>query len=258
MKNIRTSRGRTIAEIAMIVILMVIAVGLIVKSKNVTYEREMNWIEMQQHKLGFTFDDTAMYLLPELTDWNTILSQLHSTSFDFDGDGTEENVMVSFIEKENGIFASIETESVGSVEMQLDQYGSTVFSVVGMEKEGAKYLAAVESVLPDDGTKGFICCRVWKVSDGRLEKSHNIYYSGVIGDSGMMAQGTISNDLPEDCFAYNAEDDMNGYIYERSRIIADMRELGIKFPYETIGNHIVSYKKEVFGLYNIIISVKQM
>lgn len=238
-----------------ILVILVIGGGIFVmRNRTEQTEQDPNWIELQQQGISNILTENVQSLVKKDVS-EQVLDGQYEAYYDFNEDGVEEVILIKFEDVSGVTIAGIQVDGVEPVEFEMTSLGdSTVFSVVAIELKGEKRLAAVESVIRHDGDMGCVKCVVWELEDSRFEETSNIYYSGMIGRKGLMVEGIISNNVSDDNFQYDVEEDQNEYIYERSRIFADMREIGIKFPYGTVGNHIVTYKKNVTGLFNIIVS----
>lgn len=173
--------------------------------------------------------------------------------YDINGDGESEKVQVTV---DNGTAqASINVGGAGNLGVSLEPAGTWMqhkLTVVGISLRNEKRLAAIEYTYADAGM-GLIKCHVWKYANNSFVKTSEIVYSGLIGNQGRMESGIIENRVPEDSFRHVAEENKNGYITERSIVIADMKDLGIKLPFETVGTYAITYDDNITFFYDMIL-----
>ena len=173
------------------------------------------------------------------------------SEYDLNSDGVAEAVTVA-VDKGSSQ-ATISVGKLGNLTILLEPIGVNSFqhlTVAGINLKNDKRLAAIEYTYIDGGM-GLVKCHVWSYVNGGFVKNSEILYSGLIGNQGFMDSGVIENRVPEDRFGYVAEENKNGYIYERSRVIADMRDLGIKLPFETVGQYTIGYDRNVTFFYDV-------
>ncbi len=173
------------------------------------------------------------------------------SEYDLNGDGATEVVNV-VVDNANSQ-AIIGVGNLGTLAITLEPIGVNSFqhlTVAGINLKNEKRLAAIEYTYIDGGM-GLVKCHVWSYVNGAFVKNSEILYTGRIGNQGFMDSGIIENRVPEDTFGYVAEENKNGYIYERSRVIADMKDLGIKLPFETVGQYTIGYDRNVTFFYDV-------
>lgn len=228
------------------------ALGLFCYGKSGGFQKK--WIKEYLKNLSYVFEESAPSLIIEKEKTGELFETVYQYPFDFNGDNEDENIRVSFKNQGETIQAVIKAENCEAVFVDLENTNENqkVFTVTGINVKGKTALAAIESVYAPGGGKGYLKCHVWRYENGSFVKNSEIIYSGVIGVRNYMVEGIIENRAADDTFYYNVEENQNGYIYERSRAIADMKDFGIKLPFETVGRFQVSYKRWVTGIFNVI------
>lgn len=252
MKKVRLYRNVLIV----VMVVLIIVIGILSRVIHIKKSERMreDWLLQQEARLPYDYakNATAIKLPKDSSNWS---QDIYESSYDFDGDMSDENVLVQFLEEEDMPVASIRVDGMEPLAVELEQgQDDRTISIVGMTVDKDKMLAVVENVFKGGDKMGYVRCHVFSIAGDVFIKQEEVYYSGAIGKKGLMVKGVIANGIQNDSFRYDVEEDQNEYIYERSRIFADLRDLGIKLPYETINNPNVTYKKNVIGIFNIIVS----
>lgn len=202
-----------------------------------------------------TITDQSVFATISRNNMEELFNNDYTTSIDIDFNGVEEVVKCKFNQDGSGLVAELTVNSYPTAIIDLNEIGEDrkEISVVSFNCRYDYGIAFLESVYDVNGEMGSISAHVFLLNNGTLEKVAENYYSGRIGANGYMDEGIISNNVADDLYSYNAEEHMNGYIYNRSRFIADMKEIGIKMPFETMGTFGISYKRNVSRLIGITI-----
>lgn len=216
--------------------------------------QEDSWAEKYMKNLEYNFDDASVNMIMAREEWKTNMSDIYDSIYDFNLDGQPEQVQISFQGGETAETAciSLNGEEVLQVAVLADDV-QRAFTIVGIRYGSDTYLAAVESVYEEGGGMGKLKCVVYQYQDGGFIKVADVSYTGTIGNRGMMAEGVLESNCDERVFSYDVKEDQNNYIYQRSVVFADMKDLGIKFPFETVGKFETAYKRNVSGILNIIV-----
>lgn len=217
--------------------------------------KKHRWVQLQRENLEYVFDESASCRLLKLSEAEKLYQEVYETAYDFDGDEAAEPVQVAFARQSEQNVVTVTVGGTEPVQVALDCPDGYRMSCVitGIDGKEGKLLGIVESVFaPEDG-KGYLNCHLFSVRDNAFVKSADYTYSGVIGGPGHMVEGTVENAMPENAYAYDVKTNQNGYIYERSVILADMKDVGLMFPYETVGKFQMRYKRNVTGLFYVIV-----
>ncbi len=220
-----------------------------------TANRQKNdWAAIYQKNLEYNFNEPAVNRKVTWEEWKTLSSGLFDCKYDFDGDGQAEQVRISFRTDENVQMAEIFVDESEGLQIPVHTgNASWVFTVVGLKYAGHTYLAAVESVYDIGDGMGELNCIIYQYGKEGFVKAADISYSGTIGSRGMMVEGVLASNCNDRIFSYDVLEQQNDYIYQRSVVFADMKEMGIKFPFETVGKFQTAYKRNVAGIFSVIV-----
>lgn len=218
-------------------------------------EKKYHWVKMQQENLDYIFDKSAPHKVLKLSEEDKLYQKAYETSYDFNGDGTKEAVQIAFAKQWDKKMVTITVEGTEPVQVELDCPDGYQMSCVitGIQGKNGNSLGIVESVFaPEDG-KGYLNCHIFSYNGEKLQKSTDYTYSGLIGGLGMMDEGIVENAIPGKEFCHDVDINQNGYVYERSVMFADMKDVGLYFPYETVGKFQMGYRRNVTGLFYVIL-----
>lgn len=210
-----------------------------------------DWAETYRKNLEYNFDDTAVNRKMKRKEWDKFASGTYVGSYDFNQDGQEEQVQIAFPDGET-VQILLDGEEVLRFGIQNGDV-QRVLTIVGIRYEAETYLAAVRSLYEENGGMGTLKFVVYRYQDGGFIKVWDIVYSGTIGARSIMVEGVLESSCGDKVFSYDVKEQQNDYIYQRSVLFADMKDLGIKLPFETVGKFETAYKRNVSGILNIIL-----
>lgn len=217
--------------------------------------KKYQWVQLQRENLEYIFDDSAPCRLLKLSEAEELYQEVYETAYDFDGDKIAEPVQIIFERQPEQKLVIITAEGIEPVQVVLDCPDGYQMSCVitGIDGKTGQQLGIVESVFSPEEGKGYLNCHLFSFKDNSFVKSADYTYSGVIGGPGHMVEGCVENSMPENAYVYDVQTSQNEYIYERSVILADMKDVGLRLPYETMGKFQVRYKRNVTGLFYVIV-----
>lgn len=169
-------------------------------------------------------------------------------AYDFDGDGIQEQVKITWDMSGRLVF---DAEGFDRAEFDADIVDEDRYvisaavidnSLVG-DGSGKEVLVLSRASYPTENEVGSVKISIWLTGNDGFRQLMDVSYSGLSDEVGIMREGAVKKNMEGDTFFYDVLVNQNEYIYERSRIIADLRELGIKLPYETCGAYFIDYKR---------------
>ena len=220
----------------------------------VDFLQKKDWAVQYAKKLEYTFDDSAVNMIIKRTERDKLYAHVYDGFFDFDRDGQTEQVQISFMENEAGRMAQIVLEGTTPLSIMLEPGDvQCVFTVVGINGKDGMYLAAMESVYNGKTGTGKLQWKVYRYQSGAFVSEEDFLYKGMADERGIMKEGVIGSSSEARTFFYDVIENQNDYIYYRSVVFADMKELGISLPFETVGMFETAYKRNIRGIFNVII-----
>lgn len=169
-------------------------------------------------------------------------------SYDFNDDGKAEQVKITWDMSGKLVF---DAEGFDSAEFDADILNEDRYavsaavidnSIVG-DGSGNEVLVLSGASYPTENVIGSVKLSVWIINVDGFEHLMDVSYSGLADEVGIMREGVVQKNMEGDSFSYDVLINQNEYIYERSRVMADLRELGIKLPYGTYGAYRIDYKR---------------
>lgn len=217
-------------------------------------EKKYRWVRLQRENLEYIFDESAPCRVLELSEIEKLYHKAYETTYDFDGDQIAEAVQIAFERQADQKIVTIMVEGMEPVSVKLDCPDGYQRSCVitGIEGENGNSLGIVESVFAPEEGKGYLNCHIFSVKEQSFVKSVDYTYSGMIAGYGIMIEGVIENAMPGNEYVYDVTTHQNDYIYERSVMFANMKDMGLRFPHETMGKFQMRYKRNVTGLFYVI------
>lgn len=250
-------KGKTAQNILAIALcLCLIVVCAVIIRTSATENAPGTWADEYQARIAPRFADSTLMNIMQASDLASLEGISYNSSYDVDADGTPENVNVSFAVREGVVIAGIYVDGYDSISYEMEALGgnSKAFAVMGVRNDdGRTGIAVVESVYAAGGGLGKLNCHVWSFDGQMITKEAAIGYISQIGQNGFIDIGTVTNDVPQDSFSWSMNEHQNNFMYNRSRMMADMREWGVLFPYGTVDKFMTNYKYKVVGLYHLII-----
>lgn len=216
--------------------------------------RKDNWADRYRKKLEYNFDENAVNMKVKQKDWKKFASDSYEGAYDFDRDGKAETLKISFSESDGSYAAHIDLEGEEVLQFGLERENRQgVFTVVGIYHESETYIAVLESVYNGREEMGKLRWQIYGYRDGKFVKAEDFAYTGMADGRGIMVEGVIESNCMEKVYSHDVKEHQNNYVYYRSVVFADMKEMGIKLPFETAGRFETMYKRNIKGIFNIII-----
>lgn len=218
------------------------------------FYRKETWADHYIESLKYNFDDTAVNMKMKKKEWRKEISEIFHGAYDFDKDGQAEPVQISFSDGEAGRIMEIAYDGGEALQISLEPLDvQRAVTVVGIRYKADAYLAVLESVYDSEAGMGKLQWEIYRYQDGVFVKEEALLYSGTADGHGIMTEGVLESRSAKRTFVYDVKQDQNDYIYCRSVIFADMKELGISLPVVTTGWFETAYKRNVKGIFNVIV-----
>lgn len=236
--------------------LVLVAICTIIIRISATENAPGTWADEYQAKVAPRFADSSMMSIVEASEFSSLSSKNYNGNFDVDHDGNVDAIQIYLSNRENVMIATIHVDGYDDITYEAEALGgdSKALGIMGVTNDdGRTGIAVVESIYDNVNGFGYLKCHVWNYQDGTIHKVASIGYNSLIGSNGFVDVGMITSDIPEDSFSWSRTEHQNNFIYERSRMMADMREWGILFPYATVDKFVTNYKYKVAGLCHVII-----
>lgn len=220
----------------------------------VNFLKKHDWAVQYAKKLEYTFDDSAVNMIIKKTERDKLYADGFAGFYDFNRDGQAEQVRITFSEDALGRTVQVALDENCAVQIALEPGEvQSVFTVVGIDSGDSTYMAALESVYNGKTGTGKLRWKVYGYQDGTFVQQEDLLYVGMADERGIMKEGVIESSFEGRTFSYDVGQNQNDYIYYRSVVFADMKELGISLPFETVGMFETAYKRNIRGIFNVII-----
>lgn len=247
MQQRKEGRVFLLAAIFSGVVILACAVGYLI------FYRRDTWADRYVEKLKYNFDDTAVNKKMKRKEWRKPVTEVFEGSYDFDKDGQAEPVLVTFSDTDAGRVMEIAAKGE-TLRVVLDpEDAQRAVTVVGIRYGNETYLAAVESVYKSGEEAGRLRWKIYRYQSGAFVLEEDFLYTGIADGHGIMTEGTLESYFAERKFSYDLEKDQNDYIYYRSVVFADMKDMGIRLPFETRDRFETFYKRNIRGIFNVVV-----
>lgn len=218
------------------------------------FYRRDRWADHYIESLKYNFDDTAVNMKMKKKEWRKEISEIFHGAYDFDKDGQAEPVQISFSDTEEGRIMEIAYGGGEALQISLEPSDvQRAVTVVGIRYEADTYLAVLESVYDSKAGLGKLQWKIYRYQNGIFVPEEDLIYAGMADEQGIMREGALESRSAKRTFVYDVKQDQNDYIYYRSVVFADMKEMGIRLPFVTTGWFETAYKRNVKGIFNVIV-----
>lgn len=186
------------------------------------------------------------------SNYGDVLSEKLEFAYDFDSNGENETYELSFTNENDAINVVVkkQEESVILYPLSKVNYRDINICVVNNRKKNG--FAIIESdFVSGDRQMGSMKATLFCYQNGKFEMIRDFFYSGAANALNNMEKGIVEELVYKEPFSYDANNNMNGYIYNRSDAMADFKEYGIYLPKETIGEYQVGFGYSPYRLIKI-------
>lgn len=182
----------------------------------------------------------------------------YALEFDLDGDEIAEKYQIGFAYDAVSNKTTVNILEGGakkaSAEIENALESTDCIDVVTVSNNDGKGVAAICKTFDEGDNKYVIQAIVWEYVNDVLTKQWDMVYTGRNNQSnGFMKDGYIHGLVRGENVNYATDSHMNGYILNRSTLMADMKNLGIMFPKDTTGECIIEYGKYASGVVRVVV-----
>lgn len=220
----------------------------------VTFLKKHDWAVQYAKRLEYNFGDSAVNMIIKKTEWDKLCADSFDGFYDFDKDGQAEQVQVSFAGEASERNVQVTLNEAAALQIALEPGDvQRAVTIVGIDGAAGTYLAVLESVYNGKTELGMLRWKVYRYQEGAFVQENDFQYQGLADERGIMKEGVIESRSEKRTFFYDVSQNQNDYIYYRSVVFADMKELGISLPFETVGMFETAYKRNIKGIFNVIV-----
>lgn len=184
-----------------------------------------------------------------------IATDSYKVTYDMNGDGVSESIAVDleYDTQKGTLKMKLSEPGYSTVECELEKplTGKSIVELVGINNKNGIGIGIISRNYDSAADQYFIQAVVWECGKSTLTQHWNVVYSAVVLKNGFVGEGDIHGKIRENEFSYTMESNQNGYILQRSTLMADMKNMGIIFPRETLSPCDIEYRSSVTGLLSL-------